>query len=90
MRGKTAEEIASCRKAAIKQLSAKYGTIEVLDTYFKDFEGNRIAALGKSIAEGLSRADLAVFADGWSYATGCLCEHYVATAYNVPVEYVDG
>lgn len=46
--------------------------------------------LGKSI-QLMSKADVVIFADGWSRARGCNMEHTIAEAYNLPIAYeMDG
>lgn len=83
MRGKTSEEITAEREHMIS-LAAKLfpDEIEVLDTYYKDFDGNRVQFLGRSIGD-LGEADLAIFAPGWEDFTGCRCEHAVCEEYGI-------
>lgn len=84
MRGKTPEEIAAERERMIEQAAKLFpGEIEVLDTYYKDFDGNRVQFLGRSIGD-LGKADLAIFAPGWEDFTGCRCEHAICQEYNIP------
>lgn len=84
MRGKTPEEIAAERERMIDQAAKLFpGEIEVLDTYYKDFDGNRVQFLGRSIGD-LGKADIAIFAPGWENFDGCRCEHAVCEAYGIP------
>lgn len=84
MRGKTPEEITAERERMIAQAEKMFPDgIEVLDTYYKDFDGNRVEFLGRSIGD-LGKADVAIFAPGWENFTGCRCEHTVCQEYDIP------
>ena len=84
MRGKTPEEITAERDRLILQSAKLFPDgIEVLDTYYKDFDGNRVDFLGRSIGD-LGKADFAIFAPGWENFTGCRCEHAVCEEYGIP------
>jgi hypothetical protein len=63
MRGKPEAEILGERCNALTLARQHYGNLnmEIIDTFFKDFDGNRPEFLGKSVMEGLARADAAVF-----------------------------
>jgi hypothetical protein len=87
MRGKTEEQIISERDAALKAFKEAHGPFELVDTYFKDFDGNRLQFLGKSISEGLALADIALFIGDWENFDGCRCEQFVAAQYRVPCAY---
>jgi hypothetical protein len=88
MKGKTDEQIERERSLAIQRVTESLGEeVEVIDTFFKDFNGNRLQFLGKSIMEGLARADIAVFVGDWEHYAGCLCEHYIAEQYGIPKFY---
>lgn len=85
MRGKTDDEIKVERQKMISVLREKCGDdVEILDSFFEDFNGNALAFLAKSI-EVLSRADVAIFAAGWEGARGCCIEHECAVQYGVKV-----
>jgi hypothetical protein len=85
MRGKTQEEILTGRSKLVKIAQAVLGEdLEVLDSYFKDFDGNRVKALGKSITL-LAEADCAIFEDSWDEFPGCLTEHNVCRKYGIPI-----
>jgi hypothetical protein len=84
MKGKTEEEILSARNGALEQLKIKIGDFELINTYFADFNGNRLQFLGKSISEGLALADIAVFIGEWERFDGCRCEQFIAAQYGVP------
>jgi hypothetical protein len=87
MKGKTEEGILSERSKALEQLKNSIGEFELIDTYFADFNGNRLQFLGKSISEGLALADVALFIGDWENFDGCRCEHFIAAQYKVPCEY---
>jgi hypothetical protein len=92
MRGKTEDEILDERTRAFDAVCGRFNTprqeIERLDTFFKDFNGNRLEFLGRSIMEGLAKADVAVFIGDWQNYDGCRCEHFIAAQYKVPCLYV--
>lgn len=90
MRGKTEEEILNKRSKALEELKNSIGDFELIDTYFENFEGNRLQFLGKSISEGLALADIAVFVGDWQKYDGCRCEHFIASQYGVPCMYSGG
>jgi hypothetical protein len=87
MKGKTQDEILSERGKALEQLKNTIGEFELIDTYFKDFDGNRLQFLGKSISEGLALADTALFIGDWENFDGCRCEQFIAAQYKVPCLY---
>ena len=87
MRGKTEAEILSARETALKRLKENIGGFELVDTYFADFNGNRLQFLGKSISEGLALADVALFIGDWENFDGCRCEQFIAAQYGVPCYY---
>ena len=78
------EYVDKCRVAVDK----KYPNGERIDSYFPDFDGNRMQFLGKSIQDCLSQADLAVFMDDWHNYDGCVVEHLVAQRYGVEIDYI--
>lgn len=83
MRGKTDEEILSERDYAINRAEFMLGEkVEIIDTFFQDFNGKPLEALGKSIYM-LADADIAYFAPGWSAARGCRIEHECAVEYGI-------
>ena len=87
MRGKTEDEILSARETALKRLKENIGPFELIDTYFAEFNGNRLQFLGKSISEGLALADAALFIGDWENFDGCRCEQFIAAQYGVPCYY---
>jgi hypothetical protein len=87
MRDKTEEQIKSERDAALKAFKEARGPYTLIDTYFKDFDGNRLQFLGKSISEGLALADVALFIGDWENFDGCRCEQFIAAQYKVPCMY---
>ncbi len=83
MRGKTGEEIRAEREKAVEAVKAFVNDeVEVLDSYFDDFDGNPLEYLAKSI-ELLAKADVAYFAKGWKDARGCRIEHICAVEYAI-------
>ena len=83
MRGKTGEEIRAEREKAVETVKAFVNDeVEVLDSYFDDFDGNPLEYLAKSI-ELLAKADVAYFAKGWEDARGCRIEHICAVEYAI-------
>ena len=83
MRGKTGEEIRAEREKAVETVKAFVNDeVEVLDSYFDDFDGNPLEYLAKSI-ELLAKADIAYFAKGWKDARGCRIEHICAVEYAI-------
>jgi hypothetical protein len=84
MRGKTKEEILTAREAALAKIGEPF---EMIDSYFADFDGNKLAFLGKGIMECLSKADIAVFIGDWEKYDGCRCEHFIAAQYGIQCVY---
>lgn len=84
MRGKTDMEIQAEReRMAAYAREAFCEDVEVLDTYYKDFDGSCVEFLGRAISD-LGKADMAVFAPGWDRFDGCCCEHTVCELYGIP------
>ena len=86
MNGRSEDEILRERGVLIERAKEHFlgEKLEVLDSYFKDFKGNSLAYLGKSI-ELLSEADIAAFGYGWEQARGCVIEHDCCVKYGIPV-----
>ncbi|MDR1020840.1 MAG: hypothetical protein LBL73_08780 [Synergistaceae bacterium] len=85
MRGKTDEEILAERKRLETMVKDAFGDdAEILDSFFKDFDGNALQFLGKSIGV-LAEADGAVFGAGWENARGCRIEHACCEEYGIKV-----
>lgn len=57
---------------------------EILDSFFRDFDGNAVSSLAQSIGE-LSRADMAIFGPSWEQARGCRIERAICEAYGIPI-----
>ena len=88
MRGKTDEEILKEREKLANVAKAYAGEdVEVLDTFFKDFNGNALEYLGKSISM-LAQADFAVFGEGCTGARGCRVEYEACVQYGIPVMFI--
>lgn len=80
-------QITQERQIVIDELRAQNKGVEILDTYFTDFDGNAVQFLGKSIMM-LGEADIAVFLPGWAEARGCRIEEAIAQAYNIKRVYM--
>ena len=91
MRGKAdpAGYVEKCRAAVDAYYAAKGEPIERLNTFFDNFDGSRLAFLGKSISEELALADEIVFMDDWETYDGCRCEHFIAVQYGVKCIYLE-
>ncbi|MDR1201978.1 MAG: hypothetical protein LBL58_10175 [Tannerellaceae bacterium] len=89
MKGKTKEEILKERNDALDKFKTSIVGFELVETYFENFNGNRLQFLGKSISEGLALADIALFLGNWHEYDGCRCEHFIAVQYKVPCFYID-
>jgi hypothetical protein len=89
MRGKSDRQIEREREDAITFVTWHFegDDVEIIDTFFKEFNGNRLEFLGKSIMEWLAKADVAVFVGDWQNYDGCRCEHFIAEQYKVPCLY---
>ena len=87
-RANAEEYVKRCRAAVDQHYIEKGEPFERIDTFFKDFDGNRLQFLGKSISEGIALADEVVFMDDWEKYDGCRCEHFIAVQYGVPCVYL--
>ncbi len=89
MRGIETEKI----RARQKEIFERYRmpSWELMDTCEEDpnaEEDNRLWYLGRSI-QMLGNADAVIFANDWRLANGCIIEHLVAHAYDIPCLYED-
>jgi hypothetical protein len=86
MKDKTEKQIQNERDATIAHVKQLHpdAQLEFLDSFFKDFNGNPVQFIGKSILL-LGEADVAVFCKGWEDARGCRIEHTVAWEYGITV-----
>ncbi len=83
MRGRRAAEILKEREALIKKAEQKFDDeVEIIDSFFSNYNGNALGFLGKSI-ELLSKADVALFGAGWENARGCRIEHKCCEEYSI-------
>lgn len=91
LRGKPDPEgyVKRCREAVDAYYAAKGESFERINTFFANFDGNRLQFLGKSISEGLALADEVVFMDDWEKYDGCRAEHFIATQYGVKCVYLE-
>lgn len=97
MKGKTDEQIKDKRDLLFKVTKMhlegavdKDIELELIDSFFEGcpHEMKPLGFLGESIKK-LADADVAVFADGWEYANGCVIEHECAVRYGIPCLYED-
>ena len=87
MSGRTDDEILTERHNAITIVKMLLGNeIEVLDTFFTDFDQNAkpLSYLARSI-DILAKAGIACFVRGWEYSRGCKIEYQCAINYGIPV-----
>lgn len=87
MNGRTDDEILTKRYNAITIVKMLLGNeIEVLDTFFTDFDQNTkpLSYLARSI-DILAKADIACFVRGWEYSRGCKIEYQCAINYGISV-----
>ena len=91
MRGLTGEQILDQRARGLAFVRENFPNenIELIDTFFPDFNGNRLEFLGKSILDGLAKADLALFIGKYKKYDGCAVEHTAAVRYGVRRLYFD-
>ena len=84
MSGRTDEEILIKRNEIVNKLKEEYGEVEILDSFFTDFNPDvkPLEYLAKSIGY-LAKADLAYFAKGWQDTRGCRIEHICAIEYGI-------
>ena len=89
MRGKTEEQIQEERKKAIARLEKMSKVeVEIIDSYFEDYEpeGGSIPLkyLGESL-KVMADADLVAFLGGWQNNRGCRIERNCCYEYNLPI-----
>lgn len=85
MRGRTDEEISFERAQAVRDVQRIIGEeVEVLDTFFTDYNGKPLEFLGKSIMM-MAQADVVHFCAGWENARGCRVERSAAENYGIPM-----
>ena len=86
MKDKTNEEIKAERERIIKEVTDKFGEVEVIDNFFENapHDTRPLWFLAKSL-ELLSTADVAYFAKDWEKYRGCKVEHTCAIEYGIDV-----
>ena len=86
MKDKTNEEIKAERERIIKEVTDKFGEVEVIDSFFENapHDARPLWFLGKSL-ELLSTADVAYFAKDWEKYRRCKIEHTCAVEYGIDV-----
>lgn len=86
MNGRSEQEIKEERAQIVSRLTDRYGEIEVIDSYFEDYNPETgcvpMKYLAKSI-ELLADADIAYFAYGWEESRGCRIENQCAIDYGI-------
>ena len=86
MNGKTQATILAERAEAIGKAKEIFGEIEVIDSYFEDYNPEKgcvpLKYLAKSL-ELMADADIVFFAKGWREARGCRIEFECAKAYGI-------
>lgn len=96
MKGLTEKEILDKRNEAIKRikndLECMWQDIEIIDSYFEDYDPSKgcipLKYLAKSL-ELLADADLALFIGDWVKYRGCKIEHECAKQYGINVAYYE-
>ena len=86
MKDKTEKEIVDQRKRIEDYIKSEVDEdVEIIDSYVQDApdECNPVFFLGLSL-QFLSQADLAVFAQGYENARGCVIEREVCNKYGIP------
>jgi hypothetical protein len=87
MRGRTKTELKTERKHAVRIFKQYYhDDVEVLDIDIKGL--SRLEALGKSIMEGLAKADIAVFVGDWVDCDKSRMEQHTVVQFGIPVFYI--
>ena len=86
MKDKTNEEIKTERERIIKEVTDKFGEVEVIDNFFENtpHDTRPLWFLAKSL-ELLSTTDVAYFAKDWEKYRGCKIEHTCAVEYGIEV-----
>lgn len=85
MYGKTDDEIKAVRREIGRKVSEQFaGSVCLLESFFDEYEGTALSYLAKSI-EFLSKADVAVFAEGWEKARGCVIQRMCCKKYGIPI-----
>lgn len=86
MKDKTEKEIVDQRKRIEDYIKSEVDEdVEIIDSYIQNApdECNPVFFLGLSL-QFLSQADLAVFAQGYENARGCVIEREVCNRYGIP------
>ena len=86
MRDKTDEEIKAERVKIVKEVTERFGEVEVIDSFFESapHDAKPLWFLGKSL-ELLSIADCAYFVECWKDYRGCKIEHECAVQYGIDI-----
>lgn len=88
MNGKSEEDILAARADIIKAAKTLDDEVEVIDSYFKDYDPKNgcipLKYLSKSL-ELLADADVLILGKGWESARGCRIEFNAAVSYGISV-----
>lgn len=76
--------IQKTRYAVLQHYISQNEPVEILETHFPEFTGNRVEFLGKSIQHGIALADEIVFVNEWINYDSCRCERFIADVYKIP------
>ena len=89
MMGLTDERIKSERERAITELQNRFGQgFDIIDSTIPNHEEMTALECFAESIKFLSKADLAVFIEGWENARGCRLENAISLAYGTQVLYV--
>lgn len=87
MNGKSEEEILAVRKKAIESAKVMLNEdVEVIESYFEDYNPDKVCVPLKYLAKSLellADADVAYFARDWESARGCRIENQCAIEYGI-------
>ena len=90
MTGRPKEELLNERNEVIEILKNKYNDVDVLDSYFEDYDPQNgsipLKYLAKSI-EVLADADVLLCVGNWRNSRGCKVEHECAKQYRIKIAY---
>lgn len=87
MQGKEREVILEERGEIIEKAGKILNNPDYIDTIFEEGKYSPLECLGKSI-EILSKADIAIFPEGYKKARGCKIEHTCCEKYGIPILYI--